>query len=174
MPKTISQARIDEINRQLADLREQYAAAKAQRDATTGAATKIKDLKQQIQDLEHEATIAEREANYNRVAEIRYKLLPDLQKQLQDIETNDQRLETTEAVTPEDIATIVAKWTGIPATKLIQTESDKLLHLEEHLHQRGIGQDEAVSTVARAIRRSKAGLQDQDRPLASFLFLGPT
>ncbi|USN56904.1 MAG: hypothetical protein H6766_08105 [Candidatus Peribacteria bacterium] len=173
MTKASNQTRIDEINRQLADLREQYSAAQAQRDATTGAAQRIKEIKQQIQDLEHEATIAEREANYNRVAEIRYKTLPDLQKQLEQLEANDQS-NKTEVVTPEDIATIVAKWTGIPATKLIQTESDKLLHLEDYLHQRVVGQDEAVSTVARAIRRSKAGLQDQDRPLASFMFLGPT
>jgi ATP-dependent Clp protease ATP-binding subunit ClpB len=169
MPKTISQTRITEINRQLADLREQHAAATADREATTGAANRIKELKEQLQTLEHEATTAEREADYNRVAELRYKAIPDIQTQLDTLTAQDTS--DTDVVTPEDIATIVAKWTGIPATKLIQTESDKLVHLEDYLHQRVVSQDDAVSTVAKAIRRSKAGLHETDRPLASFLFL---
>ena len=140
---------------------------------------KIQQDKLEIERLKHEAERAEREGNYERVAEIRYSSL----KQLEDDITNIRhQLETTqggeamvrEEVTADDIAEVVSRWTGIPVTRMLQSEKDKLLHLEDELHKRVVGQNEAIDAVADAVRRSRAGLQDPKKPIASFIFLGTT
>ena len=140
---------------------------------------KIQQLKQEIEQLKFEADRAEREGKYERVAEIRYGKIKTLQ---QEIETIKQQLSDTqgaegmvrEEVTADDIAEVVSRWTGIPVTKMLQSEREKLLHLEEELHHRVIGQEEAITAVSDAVRRSRAGMQDPKRPIASFIFLGTT
>ena len=140
---------------------------------------KIQQLKQEIEQLKFEADRAEREGKYERVAEIRYGKIKTLQ---QEIETIKQQLSETqgaegmvrEEVTADDIAEVVSRWTGIPVTKMLQSEREKLLHLEEELHHRVIGQEEAITAVSDAVRRSRAGMQDPKRPIASFIFLGTT
>jgi len=140
---------------------------------------KIQQDKVQIEQLKFEAERAEREGDYGRVAEIRYGKIQQLQD---DIANVQERLATTqggnamikEEVTSEDIADVVSRWTGIPVSKMLQSEKDKLLHLEEELHRRVVGQDEAIQAVSDAVRRSRAGLQDPRRPIGSFIFLGPT
>ena len=133
----------------------------------------------QIELLKFEADRAEREGNYARVAEIRYGQLKALDDEIQELQTELKQKQGTEAmvreeVTADDIADVVARWTGIPVTKMLQSEKEKLLHLEEELHQRVVGQEEAITAVADAVRRSRAGLQDPRRPIASFIFLGST
>ncbi len=139
----------------------------------------IRQLNSEIEGLKMEAEKCERDCNLNRVAEINYSLIPEKEKQMEKASQKLQALQEKgsilqEEVTEEDIATVVSKWTGVPVTKMLQSEQQKLLKLEEQLHQRVIGQDEAVSAVANAIRRSRAGIQSENRPVGSFIFMGPT
>ena len=140
---------------------------------------KIQQDKQEIEQLKYEADRAEREGNYERVAEIRYSRLKQLEDDIKNIQqqlqaTQDGQAMVREEVTADDIAEVVSRWTGIPVTRMLQSEKDKLLHLEDELHKRVIGQDEAITAVADAVRRSRAGLQDPKKPIASFIFLGTT
>ena len=144
---------------------------------------KIQQNKQEIERLRFEADKAEREGNYGRVAEIRYGKLKELEEDIKKVQENlnvndngnkNAMRYVREEVTADDIAEVVSRWTGIPVTRMMQSERDKLLHLEDELHKRVIGQDEAITAVSDAVRRSRAGLQDPKRPIASFIFLGTT
>ncbi len=172
-------AKIALLDKDIADLREQEKQYRAKWESERELVNKIQDDKQQMEDLKLEAERAEREGRYDRVAEIRYGKLKELEA---DIESIQQKLKSAqggdamvrEEVTADDIAEVVSRWTGIPVTRMMQSEREKLLHLEEELHRRVIGQDEAISAVSDAVRRSRAGLQDPKRPIASFIFLGTT
>ncbi len=136
-------------------------------------------LKSQIEDLRFQADRAEREGNYGKVAEIRYGRIKEAEAKIEEIKKKLAEIQTNSALVKEevcadDIADVVSKWTGIPVSKMLQSEKDKLLHLEEELHKRVVGQDEAITAVADAVRRSRAGLQDPKRPIGSFIFLGTT
>ena len=167
------------LDKEIADLREQEHSFRAKWEGEKALVNKIQQLKQEIEQLKFEADRAEREGKYERVAEIRYGKIKTLQ---QEIETIKQQLSDTqgaegmvrEEVTADDIAEVVSRWTGIPVTKMLQSEREKLLHLEEELHHRVIGQEEAITAVSDAVRRSRAGMQDPKRPIASFIFLGTT
>ena len=173
------QPKLDTLNKEIAELQEQEKNFRAKWEGEKEVLTKIQQDKQQMEQLKFEAERAEREGNYGRVAEIRYGKLQQLQK---DIDEQQQQLKNRqgaeamvkEEVTPDDIADVVARWTGIPVTRMLQSEREKLLHLEEELHKRVVGQDEAIEAVADAVRRSRAGLQDPKRPIGSFIFLGTT
>lgn len=152
---------------------------RAKWEAQKALVNKIQQDKQQIEQLKFDAERAEREGNYQLVAEIRYGKLQQIdadikaiQKQLDQTQGGEKLIR--EEVTADDIAEVVSRWTGIPVTRMMQSERDKLLHLEEELHKRVIGQDEAITAVADAVRRSRAGLQDPKKPIASFIFLGTT
>lgn len=168
-----------QLDKDIAELREQEKAFRAKWESERALVNKIQQNKLEIERLNHEADRAEREGNYERVAEIRYGKLKELDN---DIESIKQQLQTTQAgegmvreeVTADDIAEVVSRWTGIPVTRMLQSEREKLLHLEEELHRRVIAQDEAIAAVSDAVRRSRAGLQDPKRPIASFIFLGTT
>ena len=171
--------KLDELNKQIADLQEQEQAMKAKWEGEKALLSQIQSNKQQIEQLKFEAERAEREGNYGRVAEIRYGKLQALEADIQRIQEQLRSAQEGEAmvkeeVTADDIAEVVSRWTGIPVTKMLQSEREKLLHLEEELHKRVIGQDEAIRAVADAVRRSRAGLQDPKRPIGSFIFLGTT
>ena len=171
--------KIEKLNKEIAELRDSEKQFRAKWEGEKALVNKIQEDKQQIENLKLEAERAEREGNYERVAEIRYSKLKSL---ADDIEHIQQRLRQTqgagamvrEEVTADDIAEVVSRWTGIPVTRMMQSEREKLLHLEEELHKRVIGQDEAIRAVSDAVRRSRAGLQDPKRPIASFIFLGTT
>ena len=140
---------------------------------------KIQQNKKEIEQLKFEADKAEREGDYGKVAEIRYGKLQSLENEIKSIQEDLKKKQgdnamIKEEVTAEDIADVVSRWTGIPVSKMLQSERDKLLHLEDELHKRVIGQDEAIEAVADAVRRSRAGLQDPKRPIGSFIFLGTT
>ncbi len=167
------------LNKQIADLREQEQQMRAKWEGEKQLIAKIQQNKQQIEQLKFEADRAEREGDYGRVAEIRYGRLQALEAEIQRIQEQLRSAQGTEAmvkeeVTAEDIADVVSRWTGIPVSKMLQSEREKLLHLEEELHKRVIGQDEALRAVSDAVRRSRAGLQDPKRPIGSFIFLGTT
>ncbi len=171
--------KLQQLNQQIADLQEQEQQMKAKWEGEKALLSKIQANKQQIEQLKFEAERAEREGNYGRVAEIRYGQLQALESEIQHIQEQLRSAQGTEAmvkeeVTADDIAEVVSRWTGIPVTKMMQSEREKLLHLEEELHKRVIGQDEAISAVSDAVRRSRAGLQDPKRPIGSFIFLGTT
>ena len=167
------------LDKEIAELREQEHSFRAKWEGEKALVNKIQQLKQEIEQLKFEADRAEREGKYERVAEIRYGKIKTLQ---QEIEIIKQQLSDTqgaegmvrEEVTADDIAEVVSRWTGIPVTKMLQSEREKLLHLEEELHHRVIGQEEAITAVSDAVRRSRAGMQDPKRPIASFIFLGTT
>jgi ATP-dependent chaperone protein clpB len=167
------------LDKEIAELREQEHSFRAKWEGEKALVNKIQQLKQEIEQLKFEADRAEREGKYERVAEIRYGKIKTLQ---QEIETIKQQLSDTqgaegmvrEEVTADDIAEVVSRWTGIPVTKMLQSEREKLLYLEEELHHRVIGQEEAITAVSDAVRRSRAGMQDPKRPIASFIFLGTT
>ena len=173
------EVKIKQLDKEIAELKEQEQSFRAKWESEKNLVNKIQQDKQEIEHLKFEADRAEREGNYERVAEIRYGKLQSLQA---DIENIKQQLKATqggegmvrEEVTADDIAEVVSRWTGIPVTRMLQSEKDKLLHLENELHQRVIGQDEAIVAVSDAVRRSRAGLQDPKRPIASFIFLGTT
>ena len=172
-------AKLTLIGKELAELKEQESSHKAKWQNEKTLVNKIQQNKVEIEQLKFEADRAEREGDYGRVAEIRYGKLQDLQK---DIEETQKKLHEIqgdnamikEEVDAEDIADVVSRWTGIPVSKMLQSEKEKLLHLESELHQRVIGQEEAIEAVSDAVRRSRAGLQDPKRPIGSFLFLGTT
>ena len=173
------QLKIEQLDKDIADLREQEKQFRAKWEGERNLVNRIQDDKEQIEKLKLEAERAEREGNYERVAEIRYSKLKTLQDDISDIQAKLKSTQGGEAmireeVTSDDIAEVVSRWTGIPVTRMMQSEREKLLHLEEELHKRVVGQDEAISAVSDAVRRSRAGLQDPKRPIASFIFLGTT
>ena len=161
------------IEKEISGLREQETAMRKQWEDEKHQADKIQTFKDQMQQLRQEAEQAERDGNYARVAEIRYSKLPELEKQLKESSAVSNKLLRDE-VTADDIADVVSRWTGIPVSKMQTSETEKLLHLEEELHRRVIGQEEAIAAVSNAVRRSRAGLQDPKRPIGSFIFLGST
>ncbi len=171
--------KLQQLNADIDALNNKYKVLHEKWQAERQLVNKIQQDKVQIEQLKFEADRAEREGDYGRVAEIRYGKIKQLQDDIADVQT---QLETTqdgkamikEEVTSEDIADVVSRWTGIPVNKMLQSEKDKLLHLEEELHRRVVGQDEAIQAVSDAVRRSRAGLQDPRRPIGSFIFLGPT
>jgi ATP-dependent Clp protease ATP-binding subunit ClpB len=174
-----SKERLEKLERELADLQERSAAMKAHWQQEKERIDAIRSLKQQIEEARAEAERAEREGDLERAAELRYGRIVELQRQLEAENTRLAELQSEvrmlkEEVTEEDVAEVVSAWTGIPVSRLMEGEMQKLVHLEEALHRRVVGQDEAVTAVANAIRRSRAGLADPDRPIGSFLFLGPT
>jgi ATP-dependent Clp protease ATP-binding subunit ClpB len=172
--------RLGRLEKELADLKEDQRALNAQWQSEKGIIDQIQSLKEEIDRVNIEIQQAERDYDLNRAAELKYGKLTDLQRQVEMAEAQLTETQTTgktllrEEVTEEDIAEIISKWTGIPVSKLVQSEMQKLLTLEDELHDRVIGQDEAVTAVADAIQRSRAGLADPNRPMASFIFLGPT
>ena len=172
--------RLERLEKDLANLKEQQNGLNAQWQSEKGVIGSIQKIKEQIDKVNIEIQQAELKYDLNRAAELKYSKLTELQKQLQQAEAQLSATQTTgksllrEEVTEGDIAEIISKWTGIPISKLVESEMQKLLHLEDELHKRVIGQDEAVTAVADAIQRSRAGLADPNRPVASFIFLGPT
>ncbi|HEV2753961.1 MAG TPA: AAA family ATPase, partial [Solirubrobacteraceae bacterium] len=165
------------LERELAELREQSASMKATWQAEKDAITAVRDLKEQLEQAHREVEIAERAADLQRAAELRYGRIPELERELAGAEERSDAAASTflkEEVDAEDVAEVVARWTGIPVARLVEGEAEKLLAMEERLHRRVVGQEEAVQAVADALRRSRAGLSDPDRPIGTFLFLGPT
>ena len=173
------QPKLQQLDKDIAELRDQEKQYRAKWEGEKALVNKIQEDKQQIENLKLEAERAEREGNYERVAEIRYSKLKMLEDDIKHIQeqlksTQGGEAMVREEVTADDIAEVVSRWTGIPVTRMMQSEREKLLHLEEELHHRVIGQDEAIQAVSDAVRRSRAGLQDPKRPIASFIFLGTT
>ena len=173
------QDKIAQLEKEIAELKDKAKDYRAKWEGEKALVNKIQQDKQEIENLKYEAERAEREGNYERVAEIRYsklKMLEDNIKNIQQQLKNAQGAEAMvrEEVTADDIADVVSRWTGIPVSKMMQSEREKLLHLEDELHRRVIGQEEAITAVSDAVRRSRAGLQDPKRPIASFIFLGTT
>ena len=171
--------KIAQLDKDIAELKDQEKSFRAKWESEKGLVNKIQQDKQQMEQLKFEAERAEREGNYERVAEIRYGKLQALEQDIKDIQaqlrnTQGGNAMIREEVTADAIAEVVSRWTGIPVTRMMQSEREKLLHLEEELHKRVIGQDEAIKAVSDAVRRSRAGLQDPKRPIASFIFLGTT
>ena len=172
-------AKLANLNKEISDLQEREKDFRAKWEGEKEVLSRIQQDKQQMEQLKFEADRAEREGDYGKVAEIRYGKLQQLQH---DIDEQQEQLKNRqggeamvkEEVTPDDIADVVARWTGIPVTRMMQSEREKLLHLEDELHKRVVGQDEAIEAVADAVRRSRAGLQDPKRPIGSFIFLGTT
>ena len=174
---TLSQEHLADIQKELADMRAQFSEMKAKWENEKNAIGKVQKIREEIEQLNAEMEKAERDYDLNRAAEIKYGRLPQLKKELEEEERNADEGKRTllrDRVTEEEIARIVARWTGIPVSKLMEGEREKLLHMEDILHKRVIGQDEAVQKVSEAILRSRAGIQDPNRPIGSFLFLGPT
>ncbi len=179
-----SKARRTAIETELADLRERAAEMTAQWEREKQALQGVSDTKERLEAARVEAERAEREANLQRAAELRYGEIPELEKKLAEHESAERErtgdedsahpVFLKEEVDADDIAEVVARWTGIPVSRLLEGETEKLIHMEDRLHERVVGQDEAIEAVATALRRSRAGLQDPDRPIGSFLFLGPT
>ena len=176
--------KLQQLDKDIAELKEQETAFRAKWEGERQLVNKIQQDKQEMENLKYEAERAEREGDYGKVAEIRYSKLKALED---DIAAIQRQLDATvpdgspsgsrlvrEEVTADDIAEVVSRWTGIPVTRMMQSEREKLLHLEDELHKRVIGQDEAITAVSDAVRRSRAGLQDPKRPIASFIFLGTT
>ena len=161
------------IEKEIADLRGQEKEMRQQWENEKHQADQVQTLKDSIGQLRREAEQAERDGDYAKVAEIRYSKLPELEKQLKESSSVSNKLLRDE-VTADDIADVVSRWTGIPVTKMQTSETEKLLHLEEELHKRVVGQEEAIAAVSNAVRRSRAGLQDPKRPIGSFIFLGST
>jgi ATP-dependent Clp protease ATP-binding subunit ClpB len=171
--------KIAQLEKEIAELKDKDKDFRAKWEGEKALVNKIQQDKQEMENLKYEAERAEREGNYERVAEIRYSKLKMLEDDIKNIQ---QQLKATqggeamvrEEVTADDIADVVSRWTGIPVSKMMQSEREKLLHLEDELHRRVIGQEEAITAVSDAVRRSRAGLQDPKRPIASFIFLGTT
>ena len=171
--------KLAQLNKEIADLQEEVSQYKSKWQSEKELVNKIQQNKQQIEQLKFEAERAEREGNYGKVAEIRYGRLKALEDEIEAIQSQLHSAQGAEAmvkeeVTEDDIAEVVSRWTGIPVSRMLQSEREKLLHLEDELHKRVIGQEEAISAVSDAVRRSRAGLQDPKRPIASFIFLGTT
>src|SRR3954447_20353079 len=172
----VSVERREAIERELADLRERSGAMKAQWQREKDAISAVRDVKEQLDRAHRDVERAERDADLQRAAELKSGEIPELEKALADAEasTDGNAAFLKEEVDDEDVAEVVAKWTGIPVSKLMESEVHKLVHMEENLHARVVGQDTAVEAVSNALRRSRAGLQDPDRPIGTFLFSGPT
>ena len=173
----IHSSKMEQMEKQIAELREQETQMRAQWESEKSLSDKFQQVKESIEQLRFEAERAEHEGNYGRVAEIRYGLLKQKEEELNALQAQikaSPRGGLEGAVTADDIAEVVSRWTGIPVSRMLQSEREKLLHLEEELHKRVIGQDEAIQAVSDAVRRSRAGLQDPKRPIASFIFLGTT
>ena len=171
--------KLQQLNKEIAELKEQETSYKAKWQSEKELVNKIQQNKQEIEQLKFEADKAEREGDYGKVAEIRYGKLQALESEIKDIQEDLKHKQgdsamIKEEVTAEDIADVVSRWTGIPVNKMLQSERDKLLNLEQELHLRVVGQDEAIAAVSDAVRRSRAGLQDPKRPIGSFIFLGTT
>jgi ATP-dependent Clp protease ATP-binding subunit ClpB len=175
-----SKARLEALEQELADLNESSSEMKARWQTEKGAIEAIKEAKAELESAHREAERAERDADLEKAAELRYGRIPELEQTVADQQAQLEELHSgggsmlTEEVTEEDVAQVVSKWTGIPVSRLMEGEVEKLIHMESRLHERVIGQDEAVEAVANALRRSRAGLSDPNRPIGSFLFLGPT
>ena len=172
-------AKLEQIGKELSELKEQESSYKAKWQSEKALVNKIQQNKVEIENLKFEAEKAEREGDYGKVAEIRYGKLQALNKEIEETQQKLHQMQGDKAmikeeVDAEDIADVVSRWTGIPVSKMLQSEREKLLHLEDELHKRVIGQEEAIEAVADAVRRSRAGLQDPKRPIGSFLFLGTT
>ncbi len=175
-----ARARLDDLDRELADLRERDAGMRARWEQEKGVITDLQGAKEELEQVREQAAAAERDGDYERASELRYGRLPELERRVEAAQARIEQLRAEgeslleEEVTETEIAEVIARWTGIPVARLVESEVDKLLRLEEQLHRRVIGQDEAVEAVANAVRRSRSGIADPDRPLGSFLFLGPT
>ena len=174
----LSRGRLSELQKELAEERDHFNTMKAQWDNEKNALTRLQQLREQIEDLNRQIEAAEQRYDLEKAAELKYGRLPEMKRAL---EAEEQKVNAAkesnilrDRVTDEEIARIVERWTGIPVSRLVQGEREKLLHLDETLHQRVVGQDEAVQAVTEAIQRSRAGIQDPNRPIGSFLFLGPT
>ena len=175
----LTQAHLAEVQKELAELREQFNGMKARWENEKQSIGKVQNLRQEIEKINAEIEMAQNRYDLNKAAELKYGKLPQLQKELEEAEKTSETEEKEDTllrdkVTEEEISRIVARWTGIPVAKLMEGEREKLLHLEDILHRRVIGQDEAVTKVSDAILRSRAGIRDPKRPIGSFLFLGPT
>ncbi len=174
----LSKARLTELQKELAETRDQFNSMKAQWENEKNAIGKVQQLREKIEELNRQIEAAEQQYDLEKAAELKYGRLPEAQRQLQEEEQKAQTAKENnilrDRVTDEEIARIVERWTGIPVSRLVQGEREKLLHLDETLHERVVGQDEAVQAVTEAIQRSRAGIQDPNRPIGSFLFLGPT
>ncbi len=175
-----SKERLGKLEKELADLKEDQSNLNAHWQTEKQAIEQIRNIREEIEQVNIEISQAERDYDLSKAAELKYGKYNELQRSLKEAEDKLSEVQTTgrsllrEEVSEEDIAEIIAKWTGIPVSKLVESERDKLLHLEDELHKRVVGQDEAVTAVAEAIQRSRAGLSDPNRPIASFIFLGPT
>lgn len=172
-------SKLEQLNKEIADLKEEEAKQKAQWESEKSLINKIQQDKVDIENFKFEAEKAEREGNYGKVAEIRYGKIKEKENDIKAVQEKLHCMQGAaamikEEVDSDDIAEVVSRWTGIPVTKMLQSEREKLLHLEEELHKRVIGQDEAIHAIADAVRRSRAGLQDPKRPIGSFIFLGTT
>ncbi|HEV7763884.1 MAG TPA: AAA family ATPase, partial [Thermoanaerobaculia bacterium] len=174
-----SQSRLDAVKHEISELQEKSSGLKAQWESEKAVINQINDLKKKLDEVREEANRFEREGELNRVAELRYGQIPQLQREVDALTAKLAEMQKggallREEVTEEDIAEIVARWTGIPVTKMLESEVQKLVHMEANLRQRVIGQEEAVRAVSNAVRRSRAGLKDPNRPTGSFIFMGPT
>ena len=174
----LSVARLQELQKELAEQRDAFNSMKAKWENEKNAIGKVQELREQIEDLNRQIEQAEQAYDLEKAAELKYGRLPEVKKQLEEQERlaqngTEQSL-LRDKVTEEEIAQIIERWTGIPVARLVEGEREKLLHLEDTLHKRVVGQDEAVRRVTEAILRSRAGIQDPGRPIGSFLFLGPT
>ena len=172
-------AKLAQLNKEIAEIREKVSDYKSKWNAEKEVLAKIQKNKSEIETLKYEADTAERDGDYGRVAEIRYGKIKSLESENAKLHDDLKSRQggaaiIKEEVTPDDIADVVSKWTGVPVTRMMQSEKEKLLHLEDELHKRVVGQDEAITAIADAVRRSRAGLQDPKRPIGSFIFLGTT
>lgn len=173
----LSRNRLEDIQKELSDLREKFRAMKAQWENEKKSINEVSDIKAEIEKTNAEIEAAQRKADYELAAKLRYSKLPELNAKLAQAQQNSERKHTTllrDTVTEEEIAKVVSRWTGIPLSKLMEGEREKILHLDDVLHKRVIGQDEAVTKVSEAIMRSRAGIANPNRPIGSFMFLGPT
>lgn len=176
-PASIKQ--LENFEKELADLKEESTGLKSHWQNEKDCIQNIRTLKEKVEAAKHQESVEERNGNYEKVSEIRFKTIPELEANIQKNQDNLQSIQTDkkmlkEEVSDDDIAEIIAKWTGIPISKLVETERERLLHIEKHLHERVIGQNDAIIKVSNAIRRSRSGLSDPEKPIGVFLFLGPT
>ena len=170
----LSRERRNQLQKELAETRESFSAMKAQWENEKNAIERVQQLREQLEDLGRQVEAAEQNYDLEKAAELKYGRIPEVQKALAAEEQKAQAGLLADRITDEEIAKIVERWTGIPVARLVQGEREKLLHLDQTLHQRVVGQEEAVQAVTEAIQRSRAGIQDPNRPIGSFLFLGPT
>ena len=173
----LSKERLEELQKELAELRDDFNNKRAKWENEKNSVNRLQELREKVESVKKEIEMAQNEYNLDKAAQLQYGTLPELQKQLEEEEANVKNKDLSlvrESVTDEEISRIISRWTGIPVAKLTETERNKTLHLDEQLHKRVIGQDEAVTKITEAIIRSKAGIKDPTKPIGSFLFLGPT